>query len=166
MLGYEGRYVGTAEFIRNGGAPADAVAPGDVVPSTFTITNSRLEAGVGDRLSPVPQQELLAYVPRAPDSAIEGRIVSLYGEGLRAGQNQVVAINRGQRDGLERGHILALWRAGRAAVDTTSTIKTPMRLPDERHGLMFVFRVFDRASYALVLSVQEPVRAGDRFTQP
>jgi LysM repeat protein len=151
VLGYEGRYVGTAEFVRNGGAPADAVAPGVVVPSTFTISSTRLEAGVGDRLSPVPQQELLAYVPRAPAGAVEGRIVSF---------------NRGQRDGLERGNILALWRAGTAAVDTTSAAKTPMRLPDERHGLMFVFRVFDRVSYALVLNVQEPVRAGDRFTQP
>ena len=41
-----------------------------------------------------------------------------------------------------------------------------MRLPDERHGMLFVFRTFDRVSYALILSVQQPVRAGDRFTQP
>ncbi len=166
VLGYEGRYVGTAEHVRNGGAPANAVGPGVVVPSTFTITSTRLEAGVGDRLSPVPQQELLAYVPRAPAGVVDGRVVSLYGDGLRAGQNQVVAINRGQRDGLERGNVLAVWRSGAAAVDTTSATKTPLRLPDERHGLMFVFRVFDRVSYALVLNVQEPVRTGDRVTQP
>jgi len=41
-----------------------------------------------------------------------------------------------------------------------------MKLPDERHGLLFVFRVFDRMSYALILNVQEPVKPGDRFTQP
>ena len=41
-----------------------------------------------------------------------------------------------------------------------------MRLPDERHGMLFVFRVFDRVSYALILTVQAPVSAGDRFTQP
>jgi len=33
---------------------------------------------------------------------------------LNAGQNQIVAINRGARDGVERGHVLALWRAGRS----------------------------------------------------
>ena len=161
VLGYEGRYVGTAEVTR----AAETGGP-VIVPATFRVTSTRLEAVVGDRLSPVPQQELVAYVPRAPANPIDGRVVSIYGDGLRAGQNQVVSINRGQRDGLERGHVLALWRAGQAAVDTTSVGKTLMRLPDERHGLLFVFRVFDRVSYALILNVQDPVRAGDRFTQP
>jgi len=164
VLGYEGRYVGTAERLRDGSeAAGQGVA---VVPATFTVTNARIEAIVGDRLSPVPPQDLVAYVPRPPAAPVEGRIVSIYGDGLRAGQNQVVALNRGQRDGMERGHVLALWRAGSAAVDTTDARRTPMKLPDERHGLLFVFRVFDRVSYALIFSVQDPVRAGDRFTQP
>jgi hypothetical protein len=162
VLGYEGRYVGTAELELD--APA---ASGKVVtPATFRITSTRLEAGVGDRLSPVPQQELVAYVPHAPAAPIDGRIVGLYGDGLRAGQNQVVSLNRGRRDGLERGHVLALWRTGAEATDATGGSKVAMRLPDERHGLLFVFRTFDRVSYALIISVQEPVRAGDRFSQP
>ncbi len=166
VLGFEGRYVGTAEFVRPE-QEANAETGDLTVPSTFRVTSTRLEAGVGDRLSPVPQQDLLAFVPRAPDAAMEGRIVSVYGESVRAGQNQVVALNRGKRDGLERGHVLALWRAGRAATDTTTAgERTAMRLPDERHGVLFVFRVFERVSYALIVSVQEPVQAGDRFTQP
>jgi hypothetical protein len=160
VLGYEGRYVGTAEVTR-----PQETAP-MLVPATFRVTSTRLEASVGDRLSPVPQQELVAYVPRAPSGAVEGRIVSVYGDGVRAGQNQVVAINKGQRDGMERGHVLALWRTGRTTTDTTSRDKATMRLPDERHGMLFVFRTFERVSYALVLQVQEPVGAGDRFTQP
>ena len=164
VLGYEGRYVGTAERVRDGAeARGDGVA---VVPATFTVTTAKIEVIVGDRLSPVPQQELVAYVPRAPDGPVEGRIVSIYGDGLRAGQNQVVSLNRGKRDGMERGHVLALWRAGGKAVDTTDARRTPMQLPDERHGLLFVFRVFDRVSYALIFSVRDPVRAGDRYTQP
>jgi hypothetical protein len=160
VLGYEGRYVGTAEVTK----PQQNTPM--LVPATFRVTSTRLEAVVGDRLSPVPQQELVAYVPRAPAGAVEGRIVSVYGDGVRAGQNQVVAINKGQRDGMERGHVLALWRAGRTTTDTTSRDKAALRLPDERHGMLFVFRTFDRVSYALVLQVQEPVGAGDRFTQP
>ena len=161
VLGYEGRYVGTTEFVRTG-------EPGPLlVPATFRITSTRLEAGVGDRLSPVPQQELVAYVPHPPAAAVEGRIVSIYGEGVNAGQNQVVAINRGKRDGIERGNVLALWRAGQRVVDnSTPGERTMMQLPDERHGLLFVFRVFERVSYALILNVQEPVSRGDRFTQP
>ena len=166
VLGYEGRYVGTAEYVRAGDTVLASNGAGMVVPDTFRITSTRLEAGVGDRLSPVPQQELVAYVPHAPAAPVDGRIVSLYGDGLRAGQNQVVAINKGSLDGMERGHVLALWRAGVDASDTTGERKVAMRLPDERHGALFVFRTFERVSYALILNVQEPVRTGDRFTQP
>ncbi len=167
VLGYEGRYVGTAAFVRGGDTLLASTAKEPVVvPDTFQITTSRLEAVVGDRLSPVPQQELVAYTPHPPSSPVDGRIVSLYGEGVNAGQNQVVSINKGRRDGIERGHVLALWRAGRDAVDATGAKKAAMRLPDEKHGMLFVFRTFDRVSYALILTVQEPVRAGDRFSQP
>ena len=166
VLGFEGRYVGTAEFVRGGEVQMAASGPGVVVPDTFRISSTRLEAGVGDRLSPVPQQELVSYTPHPPQGVVDGRIVSVYGDGLQAGQNQVVVINRGARDGIERGHVLALWRAGAEAVDNTAGPKVAMRLPDERHGLLFVFRTFDRVSYALILNVQEPVRAGDRYSQP
>jgi hypothetical protein len=165
VLGYEGVYVGTAQFVREGQGRTGADASG-IVPATFTVSSTRLEANIGDRLSPVPQRDLAAYAPRAPTSPVAGRIISIYGEALNAGQNQIVALNRGTRDGLERGHVLALWRAGKPAVDRTVEPRQPMLLPDERHGLLFVFRVFDRVSYALILQVMEPVSAGDRFTQP
>ena len=175
ILGYEGRYVGTANFVRAGDETGDGGQHGGkdggkearVVPDTYTVSSTRLEAIIGDRLSPVPQQELVAYVPRPPEKPVDGHIVSIYGDGLRAGQNHVVAINRGSRDGMERGYVLALWRSGSNATDTTTADRrTAMRLPDERHGTLFVFRVFDRVSYALVLAVKDPVQAGDRFTQP
>ena len=85
---------------------------------------------------------------------------------MSAGQNQIVAINRGTKDGAERGHVLALWSAGRSDMDRTTGDRAALRLPDERVGLLFVFRVFDRVSYALILQTLEPVRPGDRFTQP
>jgi LysM repeat protein len=166
VLGYEATYVGTAEFVRDGGTAPGTDGKPVVVPATFVVNNTRLEAGVGDRLSPVPPSDLTAYAPHAPNAPIDGRILSVYGEAVLAGQNQIVALNRGVKDGLERGHVLALWRAGARAVDRTDGQRTAMRLPDERHGLLFVFRVFDRVSYALILSVQDPVGVGDRFTQP
>ena len=164
VLGFEAGYVGTAEFVRTGEASeAKTALP---VPSTFVMGPTRQEAGIGDRLAPVPLRDYSAYVPHSPQTAIDGQIVSIYGEALSAGQNQVVAINRGQRDGVERGHVLALWRAGSNATDTTNARPEKIRLPDERVGLLFVFRVFDRVSYALIVSSQDPVRPGDRFSQP
>jgi hypothetical protein len=113
-----------------------------------------------------PAADWTAYVPRAPAKEQDGRIVSIYGQALSAGQNQIVSINRGRADGMERGHVLALWRAGITRTDPTDPAKQMLRLPDERNGLIFVFRVFERVSYALILNVTEPVFPGDRFTQP
>ncbi len=165
ILGYEANYVGAAEYIRPG-ETRNSSGKAEVVPATFTVTSIRQEAGVGDRLSPVPPNEFSNYAPHAPQGAMAGQIVSVYGEALQAGQNQIVSLNRGTRDGMERGHVLALWRDGITAIDSTDPSRPTIKLPDERHGTLFVFRVFDRMSYALILTVKEPVKAGDRFTQP
>ncbi len=163
VLGYEAGYIGTADFLR-----ADGKSPvnGLPVPATFVMTSARQEAGVGDRLSPVPPRDFSAYVPHPPAKPIDGQVVSVYGEALTAGQNQIVAINRGSQDGLERGHVLALWRAGAPGSDRTGDKPQPIQLPDERSGLLFVFRVFDRVSYALIVSAFDPIRPGDRFSEP
>ena len=163
VLGYEAGYIGTADFLRaDGKSPVNALP----VPATFVMTSARQEAGVGDRLSPVPPRDFSAYVPHPPAKPIDGRVVSVYGEALTAGQNQIVAINRGSQDGLERGHVLALWRAGAPGSDRTGDKPQPIQLPDERSGLLFVFRVFDRVSYALIVSAFDPIRPGDRFSEP
>jgi LysM domain len=166
LLGYEARYVGSAEYERAGETRTGPDGKPEIVPATFRVKSIRIEASVGDRLSPTPQSDLTAFAPHAPSAPVDGRIVSLYGDALSAGQNQIVTLNRGARDGMERGHVLALWRTGNRAVDTTDGQRMPIVLPDERHGLLFVFRVFDRVSYALILNVSEPVGPGDRFTQP
>ena len=166
LLGYEAVYVGAAEYVRQGETRVDAKGKSEIVPATFTITNVKQEAGVGDRLALVPTREYTNYAPHAPQGAMDGQIVSLYGDALTAGQNQIVALNRGARDGMERGHVLALIHDGKRVVDTTETGKPTIKLPDERHGLLFVFRVFERMSYALILTVKEPVSPGDRFSQP
>lgn len=169
VLGYEAAYIGTAELVKQGETRVSDAGLTEVVPDSFIVTSIRQEAGVGDRLAPAASQQFENYAPRAPAAPLAGQIVSVYGDALSAGQNQIVALNRGATNGLERGHVLALWQGGRPDVDKTGTDgvpRTAMRLPDERHGMLFVFRVFDRMSYALILSVKEPVRAGDKFTQP
>ena len=166
LLGWEARYVGTADYVRQGETRTGSDGKTEIVPATVVLTSIRLEAGVGDRLDPVPAREFTNYAPHAPQSPIAGQIVSLYGDAMTAGQNQIVALNKGARDGIERGHVLALWRDGQRIVDPTDSTRPLLKLPDERHGVLFVFRVFDRMSYALIMSVKAPVRPGDRFTQP
>ncbi len=166
VLGYEATYVGAAEYIRQGETRNGADGKPEIVPATFQVTAAKLEAGVGDRLAPMPPREFSNYAPHAPQSPIEGQIVSIYGDALTAGQNQIVALNKGSTNGIERGHVLALWSTGERVIDKTDPARPTIKLPDERHGMLFVFRVFDRMSYALILSVKSPVKAGDKFTQP
>lgn len=163
ILGYEGTYVATAEYEREG----TVNERGETVPATFRITSAKLEANVNNRLAPALVPDYAPYVPHAPSAPISGRIISVYGEALNAGQNQIVSLNKGAQDGVERGHVMALWRAGDLVRDTTVAGPAQvLRLPDEQHGTLFVFRVFDRTSYALILDVKNPVTRGDRFTQP
>ncbi len=166
VLGFEARFVGSAEYVRQGENRPRPDGGFDIVPATFRITGVREEVGVGDRLAPVPTRELASYAPHAPARPLGGRIVSIYGDGLTAGQNQIVALNRGRVDGVERGHVLALWRDGAYVPDATVAGRPLVKLPDERHGTLFVFSVFERVSYALIVAVQNPVRPGDRFSQP
>lgn len=166
ILGYEAPYVGAAEYLREGEEVSGADGRPEIVPATFVVTTIRQEANVGDRLAPVAAQEFVNYAPHAPQGRMAGQIVSIHGDALTAGQNQIVALNRGARDGVERGHVLALVRDGSRVVDDTDLRRVNLKLPDERHGMLFVFRVFNRMSYALILSVKEPVKPGDKFTQP
>ncbi|MEY8875931.1 MAG: LysM peptidoglycan-binding domain-containing protein [Leptothrix sp. (in: b-proteobacteria)] len=167
VLGYEAAYVGSAEYLALGREGANADGEAETTAATFSLSNLRLEANVGDRLAAAPPRDDLQYTPHAPAQAIDGRVVSVYGGGsLQAGQNQVISFNQGRDQGVEPGHVLAIWRAGSLVRDAEDKQQPLVRLPDERNGLLFVFRVFDRVSYGLVLSSQGPVVRGDRLAQP
>ena len=166
LLGYEARYVGTAEFVRPGAHATDPSGKPVVVPATVSIQSVRMEVSVGDRLAPLPTRDLDAYAPHHPNGPMSGRVLQIYGDALSAGQNQIVAMNRGARDGVERGHVLALWRQGDRRVKSIDGERTVLQMPNEQNGLLFVFSVFERTSYALILSVNVPVFPGDSFTQP
>lgn len=170
VLGHEAQYVGRARLAR-GETPArpgsDGAAGSEASPATIDIVGAREEIRVGDRLLPEPPRQFTSYAPRAPGQPVDARVVSVYGSAVRyAAQNQVVVINRGTRDGLENGHVLALLKAGERVVDKTDEARPTLRLPDERNGLVMVFRPFDRVSYALVLEITDGVKVGDRLVNP
>jgi hypothetical protein len=157
-LAYEAVYLGTAQLTR----------PGE--PATVTLTESVLEVGTGDKLVAAGRPQPVNYVPRAPNSQIKGRVIAIYG-GVsvgEAGPLQVISINRGKANGIELGHVLALYARGGTVRDTTKAKAGGERiqLPDERAGLAFVFRVFDRVSYALIMQTSTPVRPLDVVQTP
>jgi hypothetical protein len=129
--------------------------------------SNKEEMRIGDRLLPEPTRELVSYVPHAPGTPVAGQIVSIYGSAVaNAAENQVVVINRGAADGLERGHVMAILKDGERLADKTDSARPQIKLPNERNGLMMVFRTFDKLSYALILQATDGVKVGDRFVNP
>ena len=171
ILGYEAQYVGKADLMRGESQIEVADKKGnkttDIVPATIDIVSAKEEIRVGDRLVAEPPRELLSYSPHAPAMGVKGQVVSVYGNAVAlASSNQVVVINLGINDGIERGHVLAVLKDGARIKDSTDTARPIIKLPDERNGLLMVFRTFDELSYALVLDVKDGVEAGDRLVNP
>jgi hypothetical protein len=158
-LAYEAIYLATAQLTR----------PGE--PATVTLTSAVREVGAGDKLVAAGRPQIVNYAPRAPASQIKGRIISVYGAGRlgEAGPQSIVSINRGKANGLEVGHVLALYAKGGSVRDTTKDKDDKdamIMLPDERAGLVFVFRVFERISYALVMNITRPIGPLDVVQTP
>lgn len=171
ILGYEAQYVGKAVLARGESTAdvenRDGSQSVTLVPATIDIVGAKEEIRVGDRLLPEPPRQLQTYTPHAPDGKVNGRIVSVYGNAvINAGQNQVVAINKGTADGMEPGIVLAILKDGARMIDRSDDNQTAMKLPDERNGLLMVFRTYERVSYALILEITDGVRVGDRLVNP
>ncbi|SNS16380.1 LysM domain-containing protein [Noviherbaspirillum humi] len=152
VIGYEAAYLGTVNLARAARAPNEA--------HMFTVAEVKQEMGIGDRLVPLPPAPVLNYVPHAPEKPVDARVVSVYGGVSHAGQNQIVTINRGSADGIDAGTVLDLYRLGTIVPDRTDR-RQPVKLPDQQYGSLFVFRTFDRISYALVMQVTDSVQVGD-----
>jgi hypothetical protein len=156
VIAYQADYLGTGRITR----------PGE--PATLSITSSKAEVLVGDRLVAATKPVVINYMPHAPSGPLAGRVISTVTDsGVSfAGVNMIVAINRGRADGVDIGTVLALKTYGRTIVDTTNGGKQELKLPEERKGLLFMFRVFDHVSYGLITSSSDAIEVGDSVTQP
>ena len=171
ILGYEAQFVGKAELVRGESTQEVTAKDGkvttEIVPATIDIVVAKEEMRVGDRLVAEAARISQSYAPHAPATPISGQIVSVYGSAVtNAAQNQVVVINRGLKDGIERGHVMAILKNGQTLADRTDAGKPLMKLPNERNGLLMVFSTFELLSYALILQITDGVKVGDRFVNP
>ncbi len=154
VLGYEAREVGTAIVeARNG----------DVY--TLRLSAVKEDVRIGDRLLPTEERRVEStFFPAAPKQEVDGVIMTVLGGVTQVGRNDVVAINRGNNDGVDVGDVLAIYKSGKVIRDRIAREK--VQLPPERAGLLMLFRTFDKMSYGLVLQTEEPLRIGDNVRNP
>ncbi|HBS41135.1 MAG TPA: peptidoglycan-binding protein [Oceanospirillales bacterium] len=154
VLGVEATDIGSAKVVS---------AEGQILTLMLEKTNQQVNAGDFLLQSEVSEPRS-NFVPKAPELPIQGQILSVTNGVVSVGQFDVVALNRGARDGLETGHVMLVKKAGDKVYDPVTRKK--IRLPSEESGRMMVFRVFDKMSYALIMSATSPLQVGDLFESP
>ena len=152
LIGYQGKFIGEGTLRRTGD------------PATVALTDTNQEAVPGDKLVPESVDIPLNFYPRAPSSAIDGRIISVVGGVTQIGQYQVVVLNRGTRDGLSVGDVLTVYQTGETVDDRFGGGK--VRLPDEEAGTLMVFKVYDRIGYGLVMEATQAIHIHDTVRNP
>jgi nucleoid-associated protein YgaU len=155
VLGYQGLFAGEASVNRAGN------------PATLRVVDSARETLEGDILLPVQVEEKLAFIPRPPESKVDGRIMSVIDDRTVVADYDVVIINRGSRDGLKPGHVLEVWERGEEVRDKTPNAESrKVQLPDERNGVAMIFKAYDRMSYGLMWRSDREVHVGDAVRSP
>jgi hypothetical protein len=156
LLGYQARDIGSSRLV---GSNTDPV-------TELEVTRVTEEVRIADRLLPVQERVLDAmFQPRAPRSEIvDGFMIAVDGGLSQIGTDDIVVLNRGTREGVEVGNVLAIYQTGATVYDRVA--RENVSLPDTRAGLLMVFEVFDKASYALVLTASRPLKVMDKVRNP
>jgi uncharacterized Zn-binding protein involved in type VI secretion len=154
MLGIKAEDIGSGQL---------KTSNGDV--ATFVATRTEREIRVGDRLLPHEERRLdTTFFPSAPEADIHGKIIAVEGGVTQVGTLDVVALNKGERDGLAIGHVLTINKTGELVTDRVTGEN--VRLPSERAGLLMVFRTFEKMSFGLVLNATRPLAVKDEVHTP
>lgn len=157
LLGYESIYAGEARITKYAN------------PASARISNAKREIIVGDRLLITENSEINnLFFPKPPEADVDGEIISLFDAISGIAQYQIAVINLGKRDGLEIGNILATYTKGEVVRDRfeESEGKINVNLPNERSGMLMLFKIFDRVSYGLILEADRVIHRNDQVRTP
>ncbi|MNE24538.1 hypothetical protein D3C80_1178320 [compost metagenome] len=152
------------------GINADDIGSGEVVAeegdiATLVLSRTTQEVRMGDRLLPTEERAISStFVPSEPSSEIDGLILDVPRGVTQVGQLDVVTLNKGRRDGLEEGNVLAIYKTGETVRDRITG--ESVKIPDERSGLLMVFRTYDKLSYGLVLNASRSLAVNDKVRNP
>jgi len=136
---------------------------GDI--ARMKVTDSKEDIRPKDRLIPTEERKVDSiFYPKSPDGEVNGEILHVFSGVRDVSQNDVVVINRGAREGMMIGDVLAVKTKGEVVKDRITG--ELVKLPDQRRGIMMIFRTFEKVSYGLILRSEAPLSVGDVVTNP
>jgi len=176
-LGFYVRLSGTAQAVREGDMENRR-------PGTLLVNSVSREIRPGNIVLPLNQGQLYPsfFVMQKADESVKGKIIKSSSGGREFGKLDVVMINRGSEHSLKQGDILSVLRKSPGIVETqegpqyTSDSSHWSRLwtkngsaydmPEEPLGEVMVFKVYQKASMALILRTEKPARVMDSVAAP
>lgn len=170
VIGVEGTLVGSAAMLETEGENA-----------TLYVNDIKEEIRKGDRLVPTAGNRIDSnYFPQAPAFSVEGRIIDIDSGRSLGNQYDTIVINLGSRDRIRSGDLLALQKPDTVIEDDLDKPSIGERLKravgfskqhvetfsGEKYASVLVYRVFDQASFGIILNADEIVRLEDRVVTP
>lgn len=154
VLGIQARDIGSVRM---------RALDGDI--ATTNVIRTTEEIRIKDRLLPQEERQIDAtFFPSSPESEVEGIILAVEDGVTQVGKLDVVILNSGEREGLKPGNVLAVYKKGPLTRDPVAN--QVVALPDERAGLLMVFRTFEKLSFGLVLEAEMPLAVNDLVRNP
>lgn len=154
VLGFEALELGLTRMVS---------VEGDV--AKLRLLSSKEDVRIGDRLLPTEERKVdSVFYPKSPQDEIRGRIIHVFGGVRNVSQYSVVVLNKGDRDNLGVGDVLAVFRVGERVRDRLTN--ELIQLPSEKSGLVIIFRTFEKLSFALVLRAQRAMKVFDEVKNP
>ena len=153
-LGFEAKHVGNARILRAGD------------PSRLTLLDAYQDVGVRDRLRLISKKEALPFFyPKALDNPkLRGVILETENEATELGALSVVALNLGEREGVKPGDVFRIMSQSVEKEDPMTG--EDYSIPEEKSGLLLVFRTFEKVSYAVITNTSRAVKSFDAVVSP
>lgn len=164
ILGYNADYIGSARVQLRTDDELDADPESRGV-STLDITRVEQAVEAGDRVFVSEERRIQpSFELSEPSGDVHGVILDVPRGIAQIGRYDVVTLSLGEQDGLKEGHVLAVYKTGETVRDPV--LRDKVKIPDERAGLVMVFRVYDRMSYGLVMQASRNLEVLDKVRNP
>lgn len=176
-IGFDMILAGTAQAVKNGDMD-------NKIPGTLFVNKSTREIRSGNYIIKLHDDQLLPSFFNMQSAApfTKGTIIKSESNGREFGKLEVIMLNIGVQHGVKQGDIMLISRQSPGVVESSNgpeyladtsrwnklanDDKSEYNMPSEEIGQVIVYRVFDKASMALIMNTEKPARLLDKVIAP